>query len=157
MNKEQQIEEMAVIGCVRNPQAHIAEECAKCDFKQGCCNAYRHAEALYNAGYLKVSDSEAELQELNIKYYNEAKDLRRQLANTEVENKWLSVKLRQILLNIDTVKEMNTMCDIDDHRKQAVKEFAEKLKGKLQDFGDGGEKGAYITEKDIDELLKEYE
>lgn len=36
-------------------------------------------------------------------------------------------------------------------------EFADKLKGKLQDFGDGGEKGAYITEKDIYELLKEYE
>lgn len=38
----------------------------------------------------------------------------------------------------------------------AVKDFAEKVKGKLQDFGDGSEKGAYITEKDIDELLKEY-
>lgn len=49
--KQEQIEEMAVIGCVRNPQAHTAEECAKCDFKQGRCNAYRHAEALYNAGY----------------------------------------------------------------------------------------------------------
>lgn len=36
-------------------------------------------------------------------------------------------------------------------------EFADKLKGKLQDFGDGGEKGAYITEKDIYELLKEFE
>lgn len=33
--KQEQIEEMAVIGCVRNPQAHTAEECAKCDFKQG--------------------------------------------------------------------------------------------------------------------------
>lgn len=32
--KQEQIEEMAVIGCVRNPQAHTAEECAKCDFKQ---------------------------------------------------------------------------------------------------------------------------
>lgn len=51
MTKQEQIEEMAVIGCVRNPQAHTAEECAKCDFKQGQCNAYRHAEALYNAGY----------------------------------------------------------------------------------------------------------
>lgn len=38
-----------------------------------------------------------------------------------------------------------------------VKEFAEKLKGKLQDFGNGGEKGAYITEKDINETLNEYE
>ena len=60
MNEEQQIEEMAVIGCVRNPQAHTTEECAKCDFKQGQCNAYRHAEALYNAGYGNVSEYKAE-------------------------------------------------------------------------------------------------
>lgn len=57
MNKEQ-IEEMAVIGCVRNPQAHSAEECAKCDFKNGQCNSYRHAEALYNAGYRKTFTSD---------------------------------------------------------------------------------------------------
>ncbi len=56
MNKQEQIEEMAVLGCVRNPQAHTAEECAKCDFKQGMCNAYRHAETLYNAGYQKVPE-----------------------------------------------------------------------------------------------------
>ena len=49
-----QIEEMAVIGCVRNPQAHTAEECAKCDFKNGQCNSYRQAEALYNTGYRKI-------------------------------------------------------------------------------------------------------
>ena len=136
MTKQEQIEEMAVIGCVRNPQAHTAEECAKCDFKQGQCNAYRHAEALYNAGYRKVDkDSvvltrvdyemlkslydtqkgaimtssigdlpltigglrkavdeitrlnrvETELQELNAKYYNEAKDLRRELKQTRKE------------------------------------------------------------------------
>ena len=58
MTKQEQIEEMAVIGCVRNPQAHTAEECAKCDFKQGQCNAYRHAEELYNAGYRKVDEFE---------------------------------------------------------------------------------------------------
>lgn len=58
MTKQEQIEEMAVIGCVRNPQAHTAEECAKCDFKQGQCNAYRHAEALYNAGYRKTFTNE---------------------------------------------------------------------------------------------------
>lgn len=56
MNKQEQIEEMAVIGCVRNPQAHTQEECGKCDFKQGMCNAYRHAENLYNAGYRKVPE-----------------------------------------------------------------------------------------------------
>ena len=55
---QEQIAEMAVIGCVRNPQAHTVEECAKCDFKQGQCNAYKHAEALYNAGYRKVEGLE---------------------------------------------------------------------------------------------------
>ena len=136
MTRQEQIEEMAVIGCVRNPQAHTAEECAKCDFKQGQCNAYRHAEKLYDAGYRKVDkDSvvltrvdyemlkslydtqkgaimtssigdlpltigglrkavdeitrlnrvETELQELNAKYYNEAKDLRRELKQARKE------------------------------------------------------------------------
>ena len=64
MTKQEQIEEMAVIGCVRNPQAHTAEECAKCDFKQGQCNAYRHAEKLYNAGYRKIDDLKAENKQL---------------------------------------------------------------------------------------------
>ena len=54
---QEQIAEMAVIGCVRNPQAHTAGECAKCDFKQGQCNAYKHAEALYNAGYRKIPEN----------------------------------------------------------------------------------------------------
>ena len=58
MTEQEQIEEMAVIGCVRNPQAHTAEECANCDFKQGQCNAYRHAEKLYDAGYRKVDEFE---------------------------------------------------------------------------------------------------
>lgn len=64
MTKQEQIEEMAVIGCVRNPQAHTAEECAKCDFKQGQCNAYRHAEKLYDAGYRKIDDLKAENKQL---------------------------------------------------------------------------------------------
>lgn len=119
------------------------------------------AEALYNAGYRKVSDSEAELQELNIKYYNEAKDLRRQLADTEAENKRLTEELRQVLLSIDTVKEMNTMCNIDEQRKQAVKEFAEKLKMKTHNYSPSidsyciSKKAVLVSE--IDELLKEYD
>lgn len=56
MTDQEQIAEMAMLGCVRNPQAHTAEECAKCDFKHGMCNAYRHAEALYNAGYRKLPE-----------------------------------------------------------------------------------------------------
>lgn len=108
MTEQRQIEEMAVIGCVRNPQAHTAEECAKCDFKEGQCNAYRHAKALYDTGHRKVPENaviltleerdkemkeiarlnrvEIELQELNIKYYNEVKNLRQEVAELEAEN-----------------------------------------------------------------------
>lgn len=72
MNKQEQIEKMAVIGCVRNPQAHTAEECAKCGFKYGQCNAYRHAEALYS---VVISREEYEMlankyKNLEIKYSN---------------------------------------------------------------------------------------
>ena len=58
MTKQEAIAEMAVIRCVRTPKAYTAKECAKCDFKQGQCNAYRHAEALYNAGYRKTFTSD---------------------------------------------------------------------------------------------------
>lgn len=121
MTKEQQIEEMAVIGCVRNPQAHTAEECAKCDFKQGQCNAYRHAKALYVAGYRKIDGDNYVSREWH--------DEQVLLAESEIER--LRAKLRQVLLSVDTVKEMNTMATIDEHRKQAVKEFAEKLKKRI--------------------------
>ena len=106
----------------------------------------------------RLNRVEAELQELNIKYYNEAKDLRREVAELKAENKQFSEKLGQVLLSIDTVKEMNTMRNIDDYRKQAVKEFAEKLRKKVislnvWEFGEID----IIDVDDIDELLKEYE
>lgn len=99
MNKEQQIEEMAVIGCVRNPQAHTAEECEKCDFKQGYCNAYRHAESLYNAGYRKVPNNAVILTpgEITARInanYEERKGLEKQISLLEAE--------------IATLKELNS-------------------------------------------------
>ena len=165
MTEQEQIEEMAIIGCVRNPQAHTAEECAKCDFKEGRCNAYRQAKALYDAGYRKASDGalklllEApydELQKFCIKYYNEAKDLRQEVVELKVDNEHLTNKLRYVLLSIDTAKEMNAMRNIDEHRKQAVKEFAEKLKKRTILYSGINVKYEAITADIIDELLKEY-
>lgn len=152
MNKQQQIEEMAVIGCVRNPQAHTAEECSKCDFKQGCCNAYRHAEALYNVGYRKVSDGEAELQELNMKYYKLRRDLddfdefARQISKTRIELTGEAVPTCKTLLK-----------HIETEKSKSIKEFAEKLKKVIheKDYIQGYAKISLIEE--IDELLKEYE
>lgn len=143
MNKEQQIEEMASDMDYGSIKKDLYPDDAK-----------EIAKALYLLGYRKVSDSEAELQDLNI-----AKDLRRQLADIEAENKRLSAKLGQILLSIDTVKEMNAMCDIDDHRKQAVKEFADELKELLHNdyIKPSGFTDERCVFECIDELLRKYQ
>lgn len=60
-----------------------------------------------------------------------ATEQEREIAQLKDENIRLRGKLAQVLLAVDTVKEMNAMCDIDDQRKQAVKEFAGKIKAKL--------------------------
>lgn len=75
--KQEQIDEMAVIGCVRNPQAH-------------------------------------------------------------------TTKLGQVLLSIDTVKEMNAMCNIDEQVKQAKIDVLNELKKKKS-----------IAIWDIDEIIEE--
>ena len=144
MTKQEQIEEMAVIGCVRNPQAHTAEECAKCDFKQGRCNAYRHAEALYNAGYRKIKENNEILEE-QIKHLN-----------TIVErlDELLGKGINDYIMGIDGVEGIQDMWE-----RSAVREFAEKLKARINaDYVNGclnNHKG-YLTEYDINEELKEY-
>lgn len=139
MTKQEQIEEMAVIGCVRNPQAHTAEECAKCDFKQGQCNAYRHAEALYNAGYRKIKGKDETLEE-QIKHLN-----------TIVErlDELLGKGINDYIMGIDGVEGLKDMWE-----RSAVREFAGKVKAKsyVNDYC------REVVEIDkIDELLKEYE
>ena len=137
MTKQEQIEEMAVIGCVRNPQAHTAEECANCDFKQGQCNAYRHAEKLYNAGYRKIKEKDETLEK-QIKHLN-----------TIVErlDELLGKGINDYIMGIDGVEGLKDMWE-----RSAVREFAEKLKEKYSLYDD-----RHILYRIIDELLKEYE
>ena len=151
MNKEQQIEEMAVIGCVRNPQAHTAEECAKCDFRQGMCNAYRHAEALYNAGYRKIENANGHNLPHEIDYllteFDEMGFVPTSLCdNPEGKAKlWKSALVYEIGLLLDEYAAI---------KEKAVKEFAEKIKAKSYVNNYCRE----VVEIDkIDELLKEYE
>ena len=44
---EKEIAEIAVLGCTKNPQAYKVEECMKCAFKDGMCDAYKHAKKIY--------------------------------------------------------------------------------------------------------------
>ena len=139
MTRQEQIEEMAVIGCVRNPQAHTAEECAKCDFKQGQCNAYRHAEKLYNAGYRKIKEKDETLEK-QIKHLN-----------TIIErlDELLGKGINDYIMGIDGVEGLKDMWE-----RSAVREFAEKVKAKSYVNNYCRE----VVEIDkIDELLKEYE
>ena len=162
MTRQEQIEEMAVIGCVRNPQAHTAEECAKCDFKQGQCNAYRHAEKLYDAGYRKVDEFEECRKcpawsgtDCTRNPYTEGclddkVNLKNEIKRLEKENEQLKAKL-----------EAKLTCDFVKARQNyAMQDFAGKLKDKL--FSVFGKTICSDLDTEditdiIDELLKEYE
>ena len=159
MTKQEQIEEMAVIGCVRNPQAHTAEECAKCDFKQGQCNAYRHAEKLYDAGYRKVdefeecrkcpawSGTDCTRNPYTKSCLDDKVNLKNEIKRLEKENEQLKAKLETRLI-YDFVKA---------RQNYAVQNFAEKLRKRLTENRVSNDNVAINANYEIDEMLKEYE
>lgn len=155
MTKEQQIEEMATF-------IHGRRD------KNG---SEKTAKVLFEAGYRKVPKGSficsADETNLDVEVCNncgmqqadELFERDKEIAQLKAENKRLSGKLGQILLSIDTVKEMNAMCNIDEQRKQAVKEFAEKVKkcSYCDNVFMDGKWHRYVFVDDIDKLLKEYE
>lgn len=174
MNKQQQTEEIAEI--LKNSATESAKYFqaeVKKAFRNGAKNLKRNdceksihdiaAEALYNAGYRKVpygavdeitrhNSVEAELQELNIKYYNEAKDLRRELAKAEAEKERLKTQLQQANVGIVNC----SGCKLVEIN--AVKEFAEKLKKNPRINNYGLEFVALVDiDAELKSLLKEYE
>ena len=166
MTKQEQIEEMAVIGCVRNPQAHTAEECAKCDFKQGKCNAYRHAEKLYDAGYRKIdkfekcrkcpawSGTDCTRNPYTEGCLDDKVNLKNEIKRLEKENACL-LKACEEQFTFDTT-ENRTYSIFNSVRKV----FADEVKAKL--FAIFGKTMCNDLDTEditdiIDELLKEYE
>lgn len=129
------------------------------------------AEVLYNAGYRKVPKGSficsADKTNLDVEVCNncgmqqadELFERDKEIERLEAENKRLSAKLVQILLSIDTVKEMNAMCNIDEQRKQAVKEFVRKVKkcSYCDNVFMDGKWHRYVFVDDIDKLFNEYE
>ena len=167
MNKEQQIEEIMltipqiIVAYNGDPKGqHLYGE-----------QRLQIAEVLYNAGYRKVPKGSficsADKTNLDVEVCNncgmqQANELferDKEIKRLKAENKRLAAKLGQILLSIDTVKEMNAMCNIDEQRKQAVKEFAEKVKkcSYCDNVFMDGKWHRYVFVDDIDKLFKEYE
>ena len=80
------------------------------------------------------------------------------------EDTRLTEKLKQVLLAVDTVKEMTAMCNIDEQRKRAVQDFADKLKTRFEEkeqhyicmYDWNGHSAVTDCENEVDELLKEY-
>lgn len=187
MNKEQQIEEIAEIlkNSATESAKYFQREIKKA-FKSGAkqlkrsdCEKSIHdiaAEALYNAGYRKTftSDLASDTQKAYKEgYIKGIEEIEAEIEILKIQNKNLGIaldclgakkermteRLKQVLLSIDTVKEMNAMCNIDEQRKQAVKEFVERLKEQMgeRDYMGVKYKQGVFSENDIDELLKEYE
>ena len=76
-----------------------------------------------------------------------------EIAQLKADNIRLTTKLGQVLLSIDTVKEMNTMCSIDEQRKQAKIDVLNELKEKCK--FDGHTVAVY--KNDIDDMIVEVE
>ena len=167
-----QIEEMAVIGCARTPQAYTIEECTKCGFKNGRCNAYRHAEALYNAGYRKIPEdsivlSKSEKQKLLKEMYEQGRfdviaDLDKEgkvvLTREEKEEYESLIKL----LIYDKPMKNRVYEVIKDIKQQTCKKTAEKIftellkEKQLIDLGYGDGTYEYIDVDDLEDLAKQY-
>lgn len=52
-------------------------------------------------------------------FLDESMGIKARYNELKAENERLTERLKQVLLSIDTVKEMNAMCNIDEQRKQA--------------------------------------
>lgn len=106
----------------------------------------------------RLNDKYIEIDNLNRDYSNAFERLKSQQQEIErlkAENVRLTTKLGQVLLSIDTVKEMNAMCNIEEQVKQSKIDVLNRLKS-LSIYDDNYLDG-YVFIDDIDKLLEEYE
>lgn len=99
----------------------------------------------------RLQTVEAELQELNAKYYNEAKDSRRKIKILKEENDRLKIQLEQANCGIVNC----SGCALVE--QQAIKEFAKRLYDKYgKSCSEYYPEIIELTHKELDDLLKEY-
>lgn len=133
MDKEKEVKDLAQkLFENSKSQYHICGECSslKCqkDNKPLCGNFHRVAEAVIGIGYGNVKQYQEEIARLETELMHREEDLVH--ADEKVFYREVAVKLEE-----------------DKIKKQAVKEFAEKLKKKIKSISDIGFTGK--TEKQL--------
>lgn len=160
MNKEQQIKEMLlaipqkIVAYDMNPKGqHLYGE-----------QRQQIAETLYNAGYRKVPDCAViltpEERDEELKACNEKQaELEAKIEILKIQNNNLEIAFDR--LNARTERfESNMKSVLEIEKKNAVKEFAQKLKEKFGDYEvwhyDGENEAWHDLQSEIDECVKEY-
>ncbi len=163
MNKEEQIREICKLICAT---------CAQFD---GCainCKAHKNtAEIFYKAGYRKVPDGaviltpeerDEELKACNEKQAELEAVINRLKGDNEALQMWNNCNAETIQKLSETNKcfESNMKSVLEIEKKNAVKEFAEKLKEKFGEYEvwhyNGAEEGWHDLKQEIDECVKEF-
>ena len=169
MNKEQQIEEMARVACEHFDYDMVGQPCTKCKTYDKHCYTIHQAEILYNAGYRKTftsdfaSDTQKAYKEGYIKGIEETEaEIERLKSDNEALTMWNNASAETIQKLSETNKRFasNMKSVLEIEKKNAVKEFAEKLKMKAFNkdmFNDWAGATYVVLVREIDELLKEYE
>ena len=150
MNKDETIKDIQDI--INANSGTISEQSAKCI-----------AKALYNAGYRKVPDGAViltpEERDEELKACNEKQaELEAKIEILKIQNNNLEIAFDRLNARSERF-ESNMKSVLEIEKRNAVKEFAEKCKERINaDYVNGGlnnHKG-HLTEYDIDELIKEF-
>lgn len=122
-----------------------------------CANAFPCEGCAYHDDLTCSDTLKTDARELIIEQEQEIEKLK-------AENVRLTTKLGQVLLSIDTVKEMNAMCNIAAQVKQAkidvLNELKERVETAIDAYFNLDSGGYYLAEgalDDIDELIREVE
>ena len=146
MNKDKEIKKMSTI--IGNVKPFYVETIA---------------ETLYNAGYRKVPNGAVILtpkeRDEELKACNEKQaELEAEIEILKIQNKNLEIAFDRLEARSELF-ESNMKSVLEIEKKNAVKEFAERLKAKAFDkdmFNDWAGATYVVLVRDIDELLKEF-
>ena len=166
MTKQEQVKE--ILEVIKHCGDYTNRDCAECDYRlYGECKNQKQceAEALYNAGYRKVDDFEAEDERL--------REVIRQL-NTDYNRAWERLKsdCREIGELKAENKQLKTECALLDDELRIARQDTINVLNKVKDYvnqlacdeyGDSACDTNYITididkyEQDIDDMIVEVE